>query len=183
MKKKLWISMLFLAVCIAASPAQENTKPNQEFLPRNTWVELTSDSIKTRYPGYKFDGERYYKIIPVLLQKGGRYTLIAEWDDGKAMLIMVRGHSPQGKVANPPDGTLSQAVINISGGKDRRINFTVDPKSAGTTAWIVFPALAPNRKVRIILKSPADPDKVTEAVVKGRIIGSVYKTPLYLFDF
>ncbi|MBN2353642.1 MAG: hypothetical protein JXD23_13805 [Spirochaetales bacterium] len=46
---------------------------------------------------------------------------------------------------------------------------------------VVFPAYKPNRKLRVMIKSPGDPDKTTEAVVKGRYIGSVYKTPLYLF--
>jgi hypothetical protein len=117
----------------------------------------------------------------VRLEKGGQYTLFAEWDDGKAMLLFVRGYDPAGDTPSAPSGTYNQVTINSSGGKAWRINFTVDPKSAGDTAWLVFPGSTPARALRIMIKSPGDPEEVTTAVVKGSYVGSVYRTPLHLF--
>jgi hypothetical protein len=93
----------------------------------------------------------------------------------------VRGYDPAGKSPSAPSGTYNQVTINSSGGEAWRINFTVDPKSVGETAWLVFPASAPGRALRIMIKSPGDPDEVTGAVVKGSYVGSVYRTPLHLF--
>ncbi len=35
--------------------------------------------------------------------------------------------------------------------------------------------------LRVMIKSPGDPDEVTTAVVKGSYVGSIYRTPLHLF--
>ncbi len=164
----------------AAAPVAAAPGP-VEGLPLNEWVPFPSPSSTSRLASFESDGEKYYAVAPVRLQKGGLYTLFAEWDDGKAMLLLVRGYDPAGKSPSPPSGTYNQVVLNISGGKAWRINFTVDPKSAGETAWIVFQATAPGRALRIMIKSPGDPDEVTAAVVKGSYVGSVYRTPLHLF--
>ena len=174
MKTVIISFVIFSALMGFAAQAQEPAA-------LNTWITLTSAPDKSRLEAYKYDSDRYYALAPILLKKGGRYTMFAEWDDGHAMLIMVRGYGPAGKSPNPPSGTYSQVVINRQGGKAWRINFSIDPKSPGDKAWIVFPAYKPNRKVRVMIKSPADPDKTTEAVVKGAYIGSIYMTPLHIF--
>lgn len=150
-------------------------------LPLNEWISFPSPSSSSRLAAYDGEGEKYFAVAPVRLEKGGRYTLFAEWADGKAMLLFVRGHDPTGKALAAPSDTYPQVAINITGGTAWRINFTVDPKSAGDTAWVVFPASAPNRGLRIMIKSPGDPDAVTEAPVKGFNVGSVYHSPLHLF--
>jgi hypothetical protein len=175
MKAVIIVTVILSALPVTAVRAQEP-------VPLNTWITLTSAPDKSRLEAYKYDSERYYALAPVLLEKGGRYTMFAEWDDGQAMLVLVRGFGPEGKTPNPPSGTIFQAVIYRQGGKAWRINFSVDPQSPGRTAWIVFPAYKPNRKVRVMIKSPADPDKTTEAVIKGTYIGAVVKTPLHLFQ-
>jgi hypothetical protein len=162
------------APVVAAPPAVAG-------LPLNEWVSFPSPSAASRLASFESDGEKYYAVAPVRLEKGGQYTLFAEWDDGKAMLLFVRGYDPAGKAPSAPSGTYAQVTINSSGGKAWRINFTVDPKSAGDTAWLVFQAAAPGRALRIMVKSPGDPDEVTTAVVKGSYVGSVYRTPLHLF--
>lgn len=157
------------------------TTAPQGFLPLNTWVPLPSPALSGRLAAYENEGEKYFAVVPVKLERGGRYTLFAEWDDGKAMLLFLRGHDPARKGLMAPSGTYSQVTINISGGKAWRINFVVDPESPGDTAWIVFPSATPNRALRIMLKSPGDSDAVTETPVKGSYVGSIYKTPLHLF--
>jgi hypothetical protein len=161
----------------AAAPA----RPAVEGLPLNEWVPFPSPSAPSRLAAYEGEGEKYFAVAPVKLEKGGRYTLFAEWDDGKAMLLFVRGHDPTVKALTAPSDTYPQVAINITGGTAWRINFTVDPKSAGDTAWVVFPASAPNRSLRIMIRSPGDSDAVTEAPVKGFNVGSVYHSPLHLF--
>jgi hypothetical protein len=163
------------AAPVAAAPAAVDG------LPLNEWVSFPSPSTASRLASFESDGEKYYAVTPVRLEKGRQYTLFAEWDDGKAMLLFVRGYDPAGKAPSAPSGTYNQVTINSSGGKAWRINFTVDPKSVGDTAWLVFPAAAPGRALRIMVKSPGDPDEVTTAVVKGSYVGSVYQTPLHLF--
>jgi len=152
-----------------------------ESLPLNVWVPFPSPSSSSRLAAYEGEGEKYFAVAPVRLEKGGRYTLFAEWADGKAMLLFVRGHDPTGKALTAPSDTYPQVAVNVSGGTAWRINFTVDPESAGDTAWVVFPASTPNRSLRIMIKSPGDPDAVTEAPVKGFNVGSVYHSPLHLF--
>jgi len=174
MGKKVVLASLLLAIAAGTALAQEP-------IPLNSWVEMMSPPSKSRFPAYRDYGERYYVVAPVRLPKSGRYTLFAEWDDGGAMLVIVFGYGPSGRPRSAPSGAYSQVALNVQGGKAWRINFTVDPKSAGDTAWVMFLAYKPNRKLRVMIKSPGDPDKTTEAVVKGRYIGSVYKTPLHLF--
>jgi hypothetical protein len=164
------------AAPVAAAPAPVDG------LPLNEWVPFPSPSSASQLASFESDGEKYFAVAPVRLQKGGQYTLFAEWDDGKAMLLLVRGYDPAGSTPSAPSGTYNQVTINSSGGKAWRINFTVDPKSAGDTAWLVFQAAAPNRALRIMIKSPGDPEEVTTAVVKGSYVGSVYRTPLHLFS-
>jgi hypothetical protein len=172
---------VFASGTVAGAAAAGAGPAAVEGLPLNEWVPFPSPSAKSRLASFESDGEKYFAVAPVRLEKGGLYTLLAEWDDGKAMLLMIRGYDPAGKTPSAPSGTYNQVVVNISGGAAWRINFTVDPKSAGDTAWVVFPASTPNRSLRIMVKSPGDPDAVTTAVVKGYTIGSVYKTPLHLF--
>ena len=118
--------------------------------------------------------------MPVRLEKGGRYTLFAEWADGKAMLLSIRGHDPAQRAPSAPSGTYGMVSLNTSGGNDERINFTVDPKSPGSLGYLVFSSTIPGRAVRVMVKYPGDPDELTTAVVKGSIVGTVYKTPLHV---
>lgn len=168
-------------IWVTGGKAEATATAPQGFLPLNTWVPLPSPTISSRLAAYESEGEKYFAVVPVRLERGGRYTLFAEWDDGKSMLLFLRGHDPRRTGLMSPSGTYSQVAINISGGKAWRINFVVAPESPGDTAWIVFPSATPNRALRIMLKSPGDSDAVTETPVKGFYVGSVYKTPLYLF--
>jgi hypothetical protein len=127
------------------------------------------------------EGERYFAILTTALEPGAACTLLAEWEDGGPMLVFLRGHDPALSAIQPPQGSYSQVAINISGGREARINFTVDPRSPGGTAWLIFPSATPGRRLRVMLKSPGDPDSVTMAAVDGVSVGSVYKTPLHLF--
>ncbi len=164
-----------------ADAVSSATPPTLQSLPLNTWISFPSPASPGRLAAYESEGSKYFAVAPVKLEKGVRYTLFAEWDDGKAMLLFLRGHDPTLKALSAPSGTYPQIAINITGGKESRTNFTVDPKSDGMMAWLVFPASEPNRTLRIMIKSPGDSDAVTTAVVKGVIIGTVYQTPLHLF--
>lgn len=150
-------------------------------LPLNEWIPFPSPAASSRLAAYEGEGEKYFAVAPVRLERGGKYTLFAEWDDGKAMLLFVRGHDPSVPARTAPSDTYPQVAINITGGTASRTNFMVDPKSAGDTAWVVFPAGSPNRGLRIMIKSPGDPDEVTTAAVKGVSVGTIYQTPLHLF--
>jgi hypothetical protein len=174
MKPRLPVVLVLLACLSFAASAQEP-------IPHNQWATLVSGGEKTTLPGNPIQSPDYFAWAPIVVQPGGKYTLFAEWDDGKAMLVIFQGHDPRAAAPSLPSGAAKMATINITGGGAYRINFTVDPKSAGDTAWVVFPAATPNRSLRIMIKAPGDPDAVTEAPVKGFNIGSVYKTPLHLF--
>ncbi len=158
----------------AAAPAAE-----EGLLPLNTWVDITSPGEKSGLGAYSGE-QAYYAVVPVRLERGGKYTLLAEWSDGRAMLLSIRGHDPAQRAPSAPSGTYGMVSLNTSGGNDERINFTVDPKSPGDLGYLVFPSTAANRTVRVMLKYPGDPDEVTTAVVKGSIQGTVYKTPLHV---
>lgn len=152
----------------------------ETYFPKNQWVTLTASSEKTILPGGYYPGAAYFCVIPVVIKPGAKYTLFAEWDDGKAMLLFVQGNNPYEKHFYPPQGALNNVSINISGGKAWRINFNIDKRSKGEVAYIVFASGFPGRKVRVMLKEPGDPDSVTRAIVKGYSIGDVWESPLYV---
>lgn len=124
----------------------------------------------------------YYGIAVASIAAGGTYTLFAEWDDGKGMLVMGRGADHRVKSPSAPKGTSKQTTINASGGRDWRINFRVYPRSPGNAGYVIFASSQPGRTVRLLLKVPGDPDEVTTAVVKGSIQGTVHKTPLHVVE-
>jgi hypothetical protein len=146
----------------------------------NQWVAVQAPAARALLPAYSGFGPLYHTAIPITLEKGGRYTLFAEWDDGMAVLLEVRGHDPGTNPPSLPSGAAAAATLNISGGHAWRINFVVDPRSRGTTAWLVFPSRQPGRTLRVMVKSPGDPDALTVAPVMGAYVGSVSRTPLYL---
>ncbi len=149
-------------------------------LPFNRWVVLRAPAERTVLSAYAASGPLYHAVVPLRLQKGGRYTLFAEWDDGMAVLLEVRGHDPAAERPAVPSGALEAAALTISAGSSWRINFTVDPRSRGETAWLVFPSRQAGRTLRVMLKSPGDPDALTGAPVMGAPVGAVYRTPLYI---
>ena len=151
----------------------------QQVLMPNQWTSLAVSSEKTVLEDLS-GTPMHYGVAVAPLAAGGAYTLMAEWSDGKAMLVIVRGADPRVKNPSAPSGASRQATINSSGGKDWRINFKADPRSPGNAGYIVFSSSQPGRTVRLLLKDPGDPDSVTTSVVDGRYVGTVFSTPVFV---
>ena len=147
-------------------------------LPLNRWVDIQAPTERSVLQAYSGLGPLYHAVFPVRLSRGGRYTLFAEWGDGMAVLLEVRGRDPAAQTPAPPAGSEASVALHISGG----VNFVVDPRSRGEIAYLCLPSREAGRSLRVMLQSPGDPDAVTAAPVNGATMGSVYRTPLYLFE-
>lgn len=154
----------------------------ESYFPKNQWITVTASSEKTVLPAGYYPSSAYFYVAPVIVKPGEKYTLFAEWDDGKAMLIFVQGNNPYEKHFYPPQWSLNNVAINISVGKAWKINFKIDERSKNNVEYIVLSTYTPNRHVRIMIKDPADPDNITKSIVKGYSIGDVWETPLYISE-
>jgi len=128
---------------------------------------LAENLTLASYPG----DAQYYVVVPLRLEKGGRYALFTQWGDDKATLLTVRGHDPAFRAPSFPSGTYSLVSLNTSGGTDWQIN---------ELGWLVFSSTTPGKAMRVMLKYPGDPDEATSAVVNGYCVGSVCKIPLHV---
>lgn len=79
----------------------------------NRWVTLVSESRNSTLAGSSFEGSDCFAGAPVALQAGGRCTVPAEWDDGRAVLVIVRGHDPQAAAPSPSDLCLTNGSGSV----------------------------------------------------------------------
>lgn len=124
--------------------------------------------------------------MPIRIEKGGEYTFMARWADKKSRLISVLGFNPlTHNYPSSPKGTTSVISINV-GSNNKGIeaiwkrNFSIDPTSEGTIAYIAFSGREAHQKIEFFISSPKESDEDVLAVIDGYRRGSVIKTPLYV---
>jgi hypothetical protein len=151
-----------------------------DLVPPNTWVELVSGSKKSSLVGNPGQGSDYFAWAPVPVQPGGKYTLLAEWDDGEPLLVLFQGHDPRTPAPSSlPYCVAASAPLSVAGARAYRLNVAVDARSPGNACYIVFAGNRPGRRLRVMLKNPGDPETLSTAVVDGRTIGEAFDAPVY----
>jgi len=176
---QVWTTPLY-AIASIADPASSTGKADA-FFPLNTWTDAVCGSEKRDLATF---GTQYYYLMPVRLEKSGRYTLNVRYEE--SALVQVIGQDPSLRFQSHPEGTSLTATVNISSGRKEtatwRVNFIVSEKSLGNTAWIVISSLSPGKSVRVMLSYPAVPDTEMAAPVNGKYTGEVQTMPLFITE-
>ena len=154
-------------------------------VPLNQWVEATLPQDVSHDMKYR-GGNDHIWTMPVAVEKGGEYTFMARWDDKKDRLISVLGFNPlTHNYPSVPKGMTSVISINV-GSNNRQLdavwkrNFSIDPNSGGSIAYVAFSGKTAGQKIEFFIASPKESDEQVLSVINGARWGRVVSTPLHV---